>query len=486
MSKIRLKIFFPYLIAFFLVVLFIFLRFYKIKESLFFSNDIGRDFLVFWRWQTSSKPPLLGPQNSALPFNQSAIYFYLLYPFYLIFAGSAYATIIANAFFYLTVFLLGLFLLRNKREWQYSLLIVFFLLTIHPQYIIQTRYIWNPSFVGPAIMLAFYVFLALIRNYQKQQKLNKTSAWLLSLSLALATAFSYSAFPTVLAFLVVALFVFKMKFFQLLLKFITANFLVNFPTVFFELRHNFVLTKMLLYREKLPQPQSNLLDKLVNLRSYVFNLPDIYLYVFLIIFSYLLFQYFKNKKVKTFSALNLSLSLLVLSLILTFVAPFAIQAHYIFGILSLFFIVLSFLILKNRLAFVLLLILSLAWLHPKQVQKYFTRAPSTVDQVQTCAKNFCQKYPQTMFVAIQSGLHPYHNGTEWQYLLPKFGCSLKDLVTETTEAEYLAMIVEYSEYEHNQTAFNELTIFGPSEELESFTCHENLEIKILKKIKDTN
>jgi hypothetical protein len=31
---------------------------------------------------------------------------------------------------------------------------------------------------------------------------------------------------------------------------------------------------------------------------------------------------------------------------------------------------------------------------------------------------------------------------EWQYLLPKFGCSLKDLVTESNEAEYLAMIVE--------------------------------------------
>jgi len=46
------------------------------------------------------------------------------------------------------------------------------------------------------------------------------------------------------------------------------------------------------------------------------------------------------------------------------------------------------------------------------------------------------------------------------------------------------MIVEYSQYEHNKTAFNELTIFGPSEELETFTCHDNLEIKVLKKIKD--
>lgn len=484
MTKIRFKTIFPYLIAFLLVLLFLFLRFYKIRESLFFSNDIGRDFLVFWRWQTSGKPPLLGPQNSALPFNQSAIYFYLLYPFYLIFAGSAYATIIANAIFYLSVFLLGLYLLRNKREWQYSLLIVFFLLTIHPQYIIQTRYIWNPSFVGPAILVAFYAFLALVKNIQERSKLDKATTWLLCFALALAIAFSYSAFTTVLAFLIVALFIFKKKFIPFLLKFITANLVVNLPTLVFELRHNFVLTKMLLYREKLPQPQSNLLDKIANLRSYLFNLPDSYLYLFLVIFIILLFQYFRNNKEKTFSALNLSLILLILSIILTFIAPFAIQAHYIFGILTLFFIVLSFFCLENHLVLVLLLMLSIFWLNPQQVQKYFTQAPSTVDQVQACAKDFCQEHTQTMFVAIQSGLHPYHNGTEWQYLLPKFGCSLKDLVTESNEAEYLAMIVEYSQYEHNKTAFNELTIFGPSEELETFTCHDNLEIKVLKKIKD--
>ncbi len=50
--------------------------------------------------------------------------------------------------------------------------------------------------------------------------------------------------------------------------------------------------------------------------------------------------------------------------------------------------------------------LSIFWLNPQQVQKYFTQAPSTVDQVQACAKDFCQEHTQTMFVAIQSGLHP--------------------------------------------------------------------------------
>ncbi len=68
---------------------------------------------------------------------------------------------------------------------------------------------------------------------------------------------------------------------------------------------------------------------------------------------------------------------------------------------------------------------------------------------------------------------------EWQYLLPKFGCSLKDLVTESNEAEYLAMIVELVNMniiqQHLWTNY-----FWPSEELETFTCHDNLEIKFKK------
>jgi len=40
---------------------------------------------------------------------------------------------------------------------------------------------------------------------------------------------------------------------------------VNLPTLVFELRHRFVLTKMLLFGEKLKQGQLGIIDKLFNL-----------------------------------------------------------------------------------------------------------------------------------------------------------------------------------------------------------------------------
>lgn len=67
----------------FILIVFIFLRVHRIEETLNFQNDIGRDYLVLLEWYQSGKPPLLGPQNSAVPFNQSAFYFYLFFLFLL-------------------------------------------------------------------------------------------------------------------------------------------------------------------------------------------------------------------------------------------------------------------------------------------------------------------------------------------------------------------------------------------------------------------
>lgn len=68
----------------FVIVFFIFLRVYRLPSTLFFFNDMGRDLLVLWESWEHKKPFLLGPQNSALPFNQPALYFYSLYPAFLL------------------------------------------------------------------------------------------------------------------------------------------------------------------------------------------------------------------------------------------------------------------------------------------------------------------------------------------------------------------------------------------------------------------
>ena len=96
----------PYLLGIFLIVLFLFLRFYKLQDSFFFYNDMGRDLLVLLDMIQNHKPVLLGPQTSALPINQSPLYYYLLLPFYLIFDKSFLTANLTLAFVYLSLFLL--------------------------------------------------------------------------------------------------------------------------------------------------------------------------------------------------------------------------------------------------------------------------------------------------------------------------------------------------------------------------------------------
>lgn len=479
MTKFKLKKLLPYLLGIILIALFLFLRLYKIQTSLLFFNDIGRDFLTFWRWQQTGKPPLLGPQTSALPFNQSAIYFYVLYPFYLLTHGSAYATIIACNLFYVLSFILGLWLLRKKVAWRNSLFIVFFLISIHPQYILQTRFVWNPSFVTPFVLVAFYLFFAIWEKFKKSASIDGRLSWFLAFSLAIAASLSYSTAPTVLAFLILAIVFFKVKSWTIFLKSAVAMFLSNLATVVFELRHGFVLTQMMLNRTSSPQDTS-WLNKLTAFN--VFSLANLAPYFWLIILLLAVIYLYLHKKQQLGQAEQLILILFLLSLAITLIVPIGMQAHYIFGLLPLIFLLLAFLSLKNSLALTIILFLSLFWLKPQQFEPYFAPAYRSLKVSEQCAEDFCASHQQPLFVAVQSDQHPYHNAMEWQYLSAKAGCQLKDLVTETAQADYLALFIDDSHYQHGSTTFNELSIFGPSEEIERFYCSNKLTIVLLESL----
>ncbi|HCC84942.1 MAG TPA: hypothetical protein DEP87_04655, partial [Candidatus Pacebacteria bacterium] len=134
---------------------FIFLRLFKIETSLLFFNDIGRDFLQLWNWQQTGKPPLLGPQTSAMPFNQSAVYFYLLLPGYLLTRGSLLATIYTGVGVHLILLWSGVWWLRqNQPRWLSKFWLIVGLLILQPEMVTQQRFVWNPSFIAGWTMLA--------------------------------------------------------------------------------------------------------------------------------------------------------------------------------------------------------------------------------------------------------------------------------------------------------------------------------------------
>ena len=461
-----------------LALIYVITRLYKIETSLLFFNDIGRDFLVLFKWDQTGKPPLLGPQTSALPYNQSAFYFYMLYPMYFLTQHSPFATIYTAVLFYTTAFIFGLSYLKNNKALRNSFVLSFLLIIIHPQFIIQNRFVWNPTFLGPLILLAFYAFQKLQTNF------SKLNVAVFALALTFAVSLNYSAAPLFIAFMIWAVPVFwkNVKFIKLYLASIVAGLFWNLPTVAFELRHGFLLTKMLLSGNRPPQVSITFLQKTADLYKYVFNyIPyrvGLLFSAFIGVSTLVSFQ--KKLKYKINSSHLVSATvLLLLTVAITYLAPISMQAHYIFAVLTMLFIVIS--LLNKYLYIVVLLLLSYYWLQPAVVTRYIETPYRTVEQTQACSKLLCTKETQPLFVSVQSDLHPYHNGMEFKYMFSESGCDIKELHTQIDQAQHMAVVVDHSEYTHGKTTYNELAQFGESTVQKSYVCSEDLEIILLKR-----
>lgn len=464
-----------------IVGLFTWLRFAHLSQSLLFFGDFGRDFFMLQQWQMTGKPPLLGPQTSALPFNQSALYFYILYPFFLVLNHSMYSTIIASWFYHLVVFSAGIYFLRRHHHLRQVWLVSWLLMAIQPQYVIQHRYIWNPSFVGMCLLAAYMAFELLIKKFTYPRLI------VFALSLAAATAFSYSAIPVLLAFGVLSLIYLRKEVIKLGAALAASLAVVNLPTIAFEIRHGFVLTKLMLYGEKLTQSGIDLPTKLANLEQFIISGPNhlwnlAWLSLILLVIGWV--SYHKISTKISWSGLLAdrfirASILLIITLSLLLVLPISLHAHYIFGLVTTIFILIG--LLPGRLSLLVVTASALLWLQPAQLNSYFSPAFRTPEQTLACARQVCQSLTEPLFVSVQAGYHPYHNGFEFKYVLKENGCTVYDIETEPNRAEYMAVFSDRSQYEHGKTAYNELTQFGSSTEISQISCEGQMKVHILQR-----
>jgi hypothetical protein len=453
-----------------LSLVFIFFRLYKIQDSLLFFNDMGRDFQVLLDWKESGKPPLLGPQTSAVSFNQSAIYFYFLYPLFLI-TNSAFSSIYTLIIFYLIAFLLGAYLYRSNKKTLLILFASFFLISIQPEMIRQNRFIWNPSFVPLFLLIALFSFKELITKFSNKKLI------IFCLSAAFAAALNFSVIPSIFILLIFLIFKLKTKtkILKLINFFILSNFLTNLPTVAFEIRHKFALTNLLIHGQTLKQAATSFTHKYSELINYLFKLDNIYLNsaILFLIFLFLILNIKKSKNLLFFSLILLA------NFLLTLLLPFNIESHYIFGFLSVLIFTIS--LLPKKYLLILSLILSFIWLKPKIIKQHFAPARRTVKQMQNCYKNFCQDIKEPIYVSMESGILPYHNAPEHRFFMRQAGCNVLNIEETQDQANLMAVVADDATYEHNKTAYNELTLFGKSEQISKQTCQKNLKIYLLQK-----
>ena len=435
---------------------------------------MGRDMTVLQQWQLTGKPPLLGPQTSALPFNQSAIYFYLLYPGYLISSGNPVANVYSLAIFYIIFLIIGFYALRKDKLLLIAYLVSFFLLSIHPQYITQGRFVWNPSFVTPLIITAIFAFYKLLNQYSRK------TVTIFSLCIATAVSISYSVAPLLISLFIFWLLFNRKHFSELFIGLAGSFFIVQLPTIFFELRHKFVLTKLLL-TNKSPEQEGLLFSTRVDrLSQFIFSTTNqqlnIILFVASVIVAIIVVYKFRNIRNKLqFLAAFLYLSLTALA----FITPVSIQSHYIFGFTSLLFILIA--ALSPRLSLPVLLFFTYLYCQPTIINEYFKPARRSYDSLQKCLQKYCDQFRETTFVSVQSNFHPFHNGPEHRYLLTKVGCSVKEIEKEAASAKYMTVVLDDGSYDEN-TKYYELDLFGQHKEISRLNCHPNLQIVTLEKI----
>lgn len=478
-----------WLITALLSLVFIWLRLYKIETSLLFFNDIGRDFLELWKWQQTAKPPLLGPQTSALPFNQSAAYFYLLMPAYLLTHGSPYATIYTVVCVYVALFWLATLWLRQKNTKLLPIIwTLFSLLIVQPEMLIQHRFVWNPSFLVAWLLITVLASWQLLAQPTQKWRWYEIVAW--GLGLGLAVSFSYSAVPALLAALLLSLIWWRWSAVKLWGAAILSLGLLNLPTFFFELRHGFLLTKMMLYGPWIEQIPSTLISRYTALWGYCMGVSSEWAHlVWLLWLGLVLFGWFKQlwvwrqpNLVAQRSPLFLwTASWWLLTLLITLILPVAVQSHYIFPVLLLGLA--SLVVKPGSLKWVVIVLLFTVWCLPVQQQRYWQPARQTVAQLQECSQRICSAVGEPLFVSNQASAHPYHNAMEYQYLLRQAGCDLRDLANFPNSADRMVVILDDSVYEHQKTAFNELTLFGKSREVGRVQCNSQLEAVLLQKLR---
>ncbi len=468
----------PYLLFFAFLGLFIFLRLYHLPQTLNMFGDLARDFLELHEWQQTGLPPLLGPQNSAISFNQSAIYFYLLYPFYLITGSSAYATTIAGVVYYLVGFMLLWKHYSSKPALKNKISLLVLLMAIWPTLVYQQRKIWNPSFVPLAILIAFFSWQKWLST--SNSKVANWLSWLSAFGLSLAVALNFASIPTAAVLTAMILFsILSKQRLKFILKLIFTSFILNLPTLVFEIRHNFFLLKKLPSQELL-QVSNSLFIKSQQYITHLFKIGNWSLGALMLILIILSVMIFKNglQTIKTKQPeFFYSLTAFLASTALILLAPFQIHAHYVVATLTLLLIALSF---TPKINWLLVLVMAVVYLQPKFVLNYLKPTPVSITQKRACVIKICDRYQQPIFFNLNSPSHN-HQALGYIYLGKEIGCPAVAVNEyELHRPNLMAVFNERAEYVPQKTDYYEISLFGPKEQIEEIDCGSNLNATVFK------
>lgn len=469
-----------YLFTIILIIVFLATRLFNISSSLEFFGDIGRDHLALLEWWETGKIPLLGPGISYFSLHSPPIYFYLNFPVFIISGFSPYTTLITLLIIYVSIFLAGVIFLP-KKEYRVAVFIVALLVIFQPQYILQTRLPWNPTFTAPFLGIAIFVLLSLKDNYSKIKSI------IFSTCLSIALGLSPQSVPPVVILFITSLFLLPHRLRNFLYFFLT-TLVIFLPLIIFELRHNLFFISRLI-ANPITQPfKTDFFNKFSDLLSYIFGInqwdfQSIFIIglIFLIFILYFIIRWRVKNTIRTDNS-KLLFILFYACFFIDYLTPFPAEEHNVFGPSILLFSAIAFLPL--RFSLVICGLLLMLWITPLNFNNYFKPGHRTINEMENCAKYICQFERDPIYVSVQAW-YIYHKTPEYQFMFTKSGCKVEDITTLPNWSDKMMVVADNETYEHGKTAFNELTLFGKSVVEKEYACENNLKVYILRKTEYT-
>src|SRR3989344_935632 len=168
-SKLKIWLENPYNKIFvLLLVIGVFLRFYRLEGFVTFLGDQGRDAIVLKRMITCEHFPAIGAPSSVGQVFLGPFYYYFIAPWLLLSGFHPIGPAIGVAFFS-SLFLVAAYLIISEFFDKKVALVTVCLLTFSEALITLSRYSWNPNLLPLAVLLLFYLLIKAIRNNDKRQ-----------------------------------------------------------------------------------------------------------------------------------------------------------------------------------------------------------------------------------------------------------------------------------------------------------------------------
>lgn len=304
---------------FFILILALFLRAYRLDELTTFGGDQGQDFLVVRDMILYHKWTLLGIKTSIAPFFQGPIYLYILFPFFLLFnldpiAGAVSAVLISM------IALIVLYVAVNQFFSKNVAILSSLLYTFSPELIIYGNTPLYQNFLPLFIFLCIYFFII---NEGKKLSIFLTGIFaglciglhLLSITLGIS--------------LFVYLILYSKNRFQSTFIYAIGVVLALSPMIIFELRHQFLNTHLFFSYIVSPHEAISLSDKAyIWLKGSALFLGGKSMIIGAILFIFSFYALIKMKLPAPYIKLKKLMIILISTLLLFSFKQSALEPHY--------------------------------------------------------------------------------------------------------------------------------------------------------------